>query len=151
MKFRTRLTILVGTAVALSIATASAVLFVLASTLLNSQVDDQLTRRVTDLSQFAANASLICPAIPTPSAGAASPAASPATGSPAVGPAASASAPAPRATLCPLPADLKVPVPQLGAAGGQVQFIDDQGVVTLTPDGGLQLPVSGAARALAAA
>jgi len=149
MKFRTRLTILVGTAVALSIATASAVLFVLVSTLLNSQVDDQLTRRVTDLSQFAANASLICPAIPTPSAGAASPAASPASGSPPVGPA--ASAPAPRTTFCPLPADLKVPVPQLGAAGGQVQLIDAEGVVTLTLDEGLQLPVSGAARALAAA
>ena len=36
MRFRTRLTILVGTAVALSIATASAVLFVLVSTLLNA-------------------------------------------------------------------------------------------------------------------
>ena len=148
MTFRTRLTILVGTAVALSIATASAVLFVLVSSLLNNQVDDQLTSRVTDLSQFAANASLVCPATPAPGSAAASPAASPAPGSPPVGP--TPSAPAPRTTFCPLPADLKVPVPQLGAAGGQVQFIDDQGVVTLTPDGGLQLPVSGAARALAA-
>jgi two-component system sensor histidine kinase MprB len=146
MRFRTRLTILVGTAVALSIAAASAVLFVLVSTLLNSQVDEELAARMSDLSQFAANASLICLATPSTSPGAASPA-SPA--SPGASPGASPAAPA--STSCPLPANLKVPAPKLGGAGGQVQFIDDQGVVTLTPDEGVQLPVSASARALAAA
>jgi two-component system sensor histidine kinase MprB len=144
MRFRTRLTILVGTAVALSIAAASAVLFVLVSTLLNQQVDDQLTARMSDLSQFAANASLICP--PTGS-GAGSPGASAAPVSPPANPGASA----PASTPCPLPANLKIPAPKLGGAGGQVQFIDGQGVVTLTPDEGVQLPVSASARALAAA
>jgi len=149
MRFRTRLTILVGTAVALSIAAASAVLFVLVSTLLNGQVDDQLAGRMSDLSQFAANAALVCPAMPSQASGSASPAASAATSSSSVG--AAASAPAPGNTSCPLPANMTVPAPQLGGAGGQVQFIDDQGVVTLTPDGGMQLPVSASARALAAA
>ncbi len=147
MTFRTRLTILVGTAVALSIATASAVLFVLVSTLLNGQVDDQLTARMSDLSQFAANASLICPTTPSTGSGTASPGANAPTGSPLLGPGASA----PAATACPLPSNLKVPAPKLGGAGGQVQFIDEQGVVTLTPDEGVQLPVSASARALAAA
>jgi two-component system sensor histidine kinase MprB len=149
VRFRTRLTILVGTAVALSIATASAVLFILVSTLLNTQVDDQLTGRMADLSQFAATASLVCPTAPSPSAGAASPTATPAIGSPTVSP--GASAPGSRITLCPLPADLKVPIPQLGAAGGLVQFIDDQGAVTLAPDAGVRLPVSASARGLAEA
>jgi two-component system, OmpR family, sensor histidine kinase MprB len=150
MTFRTRLTILVGSAVALSIATASAVLFILVSTLLNSQIDDQLTARMSDLSQFAANAALICPTLPAGGPGAASPspAASP-TSSPPVGP--GASAPSSATTPCPLPTNLRAPIPQLGGAGGQVQFIDGQGVATLTLDGGVPLPVSASARALAAA
>jgi two-component system sensor histidine kinase MprB len=149
MRFRTRLTILVGTAVALSIATASAVLFILVSTLLNGQVDDQLASRMSDLSHFAANAALVCPAAPTPSAAAATPAGPTGAYLPPVGPA--SSPPASMNSSCPLPANLKVPSPQLGGAGGQVQLIDEQGVVTLTPDGGVQLPVSASARALAAA
>ena len=147
MKFRTRLTILVGTAVALSIAAASAVLFVLVSTLLNQQVDDELTARMSDLSQFAANASLICPVTSPTGSGPGSPGASAAPASPPANPGAST----PASTPCPLPANLKIPAPKLGGAGGQVQFIDGQGVVTLTPDEGVQLPVSASARALAAA
>jgi two-component system sensor histidine kinase MprB len=149
MRFRTRLTILVGTAVALSVLTASAVLFVLVSTLLSGQVDEQLTSRISDLSQFAVNAALVCPAAPTPSSAAAAPVASGGASSAPVDPA--ASAPAPRNSACPLPANLRVPIPQLGGAGGQVQFIDERGVVTLTPDGGVQLPVSPSAKTLAAA
>ena len=147
MRFRTRLTILVGTAVALSIAAASAVLFVLVSTLLNQQVDDQLTARMSDLSQFAANASLICPVTSPIGSAADSPGAIAVASSPPANPGASA----PPSTPCPLPANLKIPAPKLGGAGGQVQFIDGQGVVTLTPDEGVQLPVSASARALAAA
>ncbi len=149
MTFRTRLTILVGTAVALSIAAASAVLFVLVSTLLNGQVDDQLASRMTDLSRFAANAALVCPDVQTQTSGAGAPAPSLAAGTSPASPA--ASAPAPGTTSCPLPTNLKLPIPQLGGAGGQVQFIDARGVVTLTPDDGVQLPVSASARALAAA
>ena len=149
MTFRTRLTILVGTAVALSVTAASAVLFVLASTLLNGQVDDQLASRMTDLSRFAANAALVCPNVQSQTSGPATPAPSVASGtSPAIP---AASAPAPGTTSSPVPANLKLPIPQLGGAGGQVQFIDGRGVVTLTPDDGVQLPVSAAARALAAA
>jgi two-component system sensor histidine kinase MprB len=149
MRFRTRLTILVGAAVALSIATASAVLFVLVSTLLNVQVDDELAGRMSDLSQFAANAATVCPAAPSQTSGVTSPAPSAATGSSPAGP--TSSAPRAAGTPCPLPANLKVPTPKLGGAGGQVQFIDEQGVVTLALDEGAQLPVSASARALAAA
>jgi two-component system sensor histidine kinase MprB len=147
MRFRTRLTILVGSAVALSIAAASAVLFVLVSTLLNQQVDDQLTARMSDLSQFATNAALICPVTSPTGSGAGSPGASAVPASSPATPGASA----PPSTPCPLPANLKIPAPKLGGAGGQVQFIDGQGVVTLTPDEGVQLPVSAPARALASA
>ena len=149
MRFRTRLPILVGTAVALSIATASAVLFVLVSTLLNAQVDNELAGRMADLSQFASNAATICPATPSQPSGVTGPTASAATGSSPAGP--TASPPRPAGTSCPLPANLKVPTPKLGGAGGQVQFIDEQGIVTLTLDEGAQLPVSASARALAAA
>ena len=149
MRFRTRLTLLVGTAVALSIATASAVLFVLVSTLLNAQVDNELAGRMADLSQFASNAATICPATPSQASGVTGPTASAATGSSPAGP--TASTPLPSGTSCPLPANLKVPTPKLGGAGGQVQFIDEQGIVTLTLDEGAQLPVSASARALAAA
>jgi two-component system, OmpR family, sensor histidine kinase MprB len=148
MTFRTRLTILVGTAVALSIAAASAVLFILVSTLLNGQVDAQLASRMTDLSQFAKNAALVCPDIRSQSFAAATPAPSLAIGTSSAGPA--ASIPPPGITSCPVPANLKLPIPRLGGAGGQVQLINGQGAVTLTPDGGVNLPVSASARALAA-
>ena len=148
MRFRTRLTILVGTAVALSVATASAVLFILVSTLLNGQVDEQLASRVSDLSHFAASVALVCPASPTASAAAATP--GPSGDGPAASDGPGGSPAASEPSPCPLPANLKVPAPQLGGAGGQVQFIDARGVVTLVPDG-VQLPVSSAAKALASA
>jgi two-component system sensor histidine kinase MprB len=155
MRFRTRLTILVGCAVAFTIAAASSVLFVLVSTLLNAQVDSELAARMTDLSQFSTNAALICPGIAPADGAGESPVARPGSSSPNASatprPSSSGRPSAAGATSCPLPSNLKVPVPKLGGAGGQVQFIDALGAVIFAPDEAVQLPISSAARALAEA
>ncbi|MEW6224813.1 MAG: HAMP domain-containing sensor histidine kinase [Chloroflexota bacterium] len=139
MSFRNRLTVLVGAAVALSVAAAMVILFVVANAQLYGQLDGQLADRARQITAVRAGIAERC-LDHGAGAGSASPApTASATDSPGASPDGS----------CPPPGALPVPAPRPGDSAGIIQFIGSTGAVERVGDQAPVLPVSPAAEALA--
>jgi two-component system sensor histidine kinase MprB len=126
LSFRTRLSLLVATAVAVSVAAASAALYLLVSQAMLAQVDQTLRDRVTALSPAIAAIENRC-----------FPGAS------------QRSSTSPSGAPCTKPPGSTLPQPTLGGPAGYVQFFDATGKVTLVPGERSELPITAADRGLA--
>ena len=147
MSFRRRLTVLVGASVALSIATAATVLFLIVNAQLYAQLDQQLADRARQIAGVAAAIVQRCPeSVP----GATTPSAAPSSSrSPAPVPSATPSAGLLPNLGCPPVGTL--PAPRPGDSAGVVQFVTRSGQSIHPTDQATVLPVSAAAAAVAAA
>jgi two-component system sensor histidine kinase MprB len=121
VSFRTRLSILVAAAVAVSVVGASVALYFVVRSQMLGQVDATLSDRLTSLKPavVACPAQLLC------------------------GTSAQQNSP-------PAVSNLPIPAPPLGAAGGFTQFVTFQGSAIVLRGEQVSLPVSDAARAVAA-
>jgi two-component system sensor histidine kinase MprB len=151
MSFQSRLTVLVGAAVALGIAAAAAVMFLVVRAQLNGQLDGQLADRARQIAGVAATIAERCPDLkPGTAAPSVAPSVAPsaavAQGSPPA--AGSSSGPSPN-PLCPTIGTL--PPPRPGDSAGVVQFVAPSGVSIRLTDQGTILPVNPGAAALARA
>ena len=154
MSFRDRVTVLVGAAVALSIATAAAILFLVVDGQLHGQLDGQLALRASQISAAREAFAARCPdsvaamsAAGDPPASAA-PSATPAPSTPAGSAPPRDGEPAPP---CSPPGTPPVPAPRPGDSAGVVQFLTTSGTAVRPNDQATELPISPAAQALATA
>ena len=146
MSFRSRLTALVGAAVALSIAAAAAILFVVVSTQLYAQLDAQLAGRARQIAAVAEDIAQRCPgSIGVPgSTVTASP-----SSSPLPAPSPSSGTGASGGPVCPPAGGVNLPAPRPGDSAGVVQFISTSGAVIRPGDQTTEIPVTPSALALA--
>jgi two-component system sensor histidine kinase MprB len=139
MSFRARLTLLVGAAVALSIAASVVILFLVVQDQLYAQLDAQLADRAHQVAAAAADVRRRCP-----DAGSGAPATSGSSPSP-------SPAPGPPGPGCPPAGSFPVPEPRPGASSGVIQLLDSTGTVAGPGAPSASLPISEAAKAIAGA
>jgi two-component system sensor histidine kinase MprB len=146
MSFRSRLTIVVGASMALSIATAAAVIFLVVRAQLYGQLDGQLADRARQIAGVATAVAQRCPGFTLGTAmSSAPPSSAPSqTSSPSASPSAS---PLPNPECA---TGGTLPPPRLGDSAGVVQFIAPSGAIIRPADQAGFLPVDAGA-ALASA